>query len=250
MGAEVVTISGAGGALAGVRLLAAAFEKTNPRNHVDVLPIIGTQGSLRAVLAGKLDIGATGRPLTEEERKTGVVEIPFVRTPFVFGVHHDVKESDISLPEVIDIYGGRKTTWKDGSPIRLIMRHESESDLDILRGISKELAVAVNSALRREGMIFAVNDKECLDLIESIPGSFGATTQTMLTQEKREVRVLSLDGVAPGAKALADGAYPYSKQYALVTMKTPSAPAQRFIGFVRSREGRSVLSRAGFVPGW
>ena len=94
-----------------------------------------------------------GRPLKDEERNAGVAGVPYARVPFVFGVHRAVKATGITLREVAAIYAGMKTTWDDGSPIRLILRPEGESDLDALRGISKEMAAAVNVALHRKGMI-------------------------------------------------------------------------------------------------
>ena len=146
------------------------------------------------------------------------------------------------------IYAGKKTTWDDGSPIRLILRPEGESDLEILRGMSKEMAAAVNIALRRKGMIYAMNDQESADAIERTPGAFGALTLTMATSENRSIRVLPLDGVIPTRKSLHDGIYPHSKDFFFITGKATSEAARRFIEFARSREGAAILSRAGFVP--
>jgi phosphate transport system substrate-binding protein len=245
---RIVTISGTGASLSSIRVLSDAFMKRNPGVRIEMLPLLGTGGSAKAVLAGKLDIGVGGRPLYEKERSAGLVSTPYARVPFVFGVHRSVKATGITLREVADIYSGRKTTWDDGSPIRLILRPEGESDVDVLRGISREMAVAVNIALRRQGMIVAMNDYECADNIERTPSAFGALTLTMATLEKRSIRVLSLDGVTPNRKALIDGIYPYHKDFYFITGKATPDAARRFIEFSRSREGAAILSRAGLIP--
>lgn len=245
---QVITISGTGASLASIRILSDAFMKDNPKIRIEVLPLLGTGGSVKAVLAGKLDIGVGGRPLNEKERSAGVRCTPYARVPFVFGVHRSVKETGMTLREIADIYSGRKTTWDDGSPIRLILRPEGESDVDILRGISKEMAAAVNAALRRKGMIVAMNDYECADTIERTPGAFGALTLSMATSERRAIRVLSLDGVSPTRKALVDGIYPHYKDFFFITGRTSSDAARHFLEFARTREGAAILSRAGLVP--
>jgi phosphate transport system substrate-binding protein len=245
--AQVVTITGTGASLSSIRLLSAAFMKTNPQVRIEVLPLLGTRGAVKAIIAGKLDIGVGGRPLKDEERNAGIAGVPYARAPFVFGVHRSVKATGITLREVAAIYAGKKKTWDDGSPIRLILRQEGESDLDALRGISKEMAAAVNVALHREGMIYAMNDHECADVIEHTPGAFGALTLTMVTLEKRSIRVLPLDGVSPTRKSLIDGSYPHFKEFFFITGRGPTDAARRFIEFARSREGAAILSRAGFV---
>ncbi|MDA8122821.1 MAG: substrate-binding domain-containing protein [Deltaproteobacteria bacterium] len=246
--AQVVTISGTGASLMSIRLLADAFMKANPQVRVEVLPILGTGGSIRAVIAGKLDIGVGSRPLKDEERNAGVAAVLYARVPFVFGVHRDVKADGITLREVVDIYAGRKTTWDDGSPIRLILRPEGESDVDVLRAISKDMAAAVNAAMQRVGMFYAMNDHECASTINVTPGAFGALTLPMATQEERSIRVLPLDGVIPTRKSLADGTYPHQKEFIFITGKASSDAAMRFIGYARSRKGAAILSRAGLVP--
>ena len=246
--AGVVSVSGNGSGLAGIRPLAEAFMKANPGERVELLPVVGSHGAIKAVLAGELDIGVSGRALTGEERNRGAVEIPFARAPFVFATHPGAGAGGVTLREVIEIYEGRKTRWPDGTPIRLILRPEGESDLDVLRGISNDLAAAVNRAMLREGMIVAVKDAENADAIARTPGSFGALALATAMQEKGRIRVLALDGVVPGQKTLSEGAYPHSKQFFLVTSRSPSPSSKRFLAFIRSREGEAVLNRAGFVP--
>ena len=93
-----------------------------------------------------------------------------------------------------------------------------------------------------------MNDHECADIIEHTPGAFGALTLTMVTLEKRSIRVLPLDGVSPTRKSLIDGSYPHFKEFFFITGKATSPAVRRFIEFARSREGAAILSRAGFVP--
>ena len=246
--AETLRITGTGGAIGGMRLLAEAFRKAEPGADVIILPSIGSSGGIRAVLAGKLDIGLSARPLSPEEMAQGPRQTAYARTAFVFAVNPDVKRSDTTLAEVNDIYAGRKTTWDDGTYLRLILRPSADTDTIALRNISGEMAYAVQQSQKREGLIVATTDQDCADAIERTSGSVGTTTLAIVVSEKRRIRMLSLSGVEPTTKSVQDGTYPYTKTFYMVTRQAPSPIAARFILFVRSPEGKDILSRVGHVP--
>jgi phosphate transport system substrate-binding protein len=244
---EEITISGTGGGLSGIRLLADAFNRNNPEIRAKVLPIIGITGGIRAVTAGKLDLAVSGRPLKNEERSAGAVEIPYAKTPFVFAAHKTVPISRITLKDAVDIYEGKKTYWSDGTPIRLVLRHEGESDLLVLRGFSAEMSTAVGKALQRKGMIVASTDVDNADLLENTFGAIGTTNLCLVLSEKRRIRVLTLGEVTPNVETLSGGSYTYAKTFFFVTGKTVAPGAGKFIDFVFSQEGVSILEKTGHV---
>lgn len=246
--AEPLRISGTGGAIGGMKLLAEAFRKTEPGVEVILPRSLGSSGGIRAAIAGKLDIGLSARPLSPEEMAQGARQTAYAQTALVFAVNPDVKQSDTSLAEVIDIYAGRKMTWDDGTSLRLILRPAADTDTIALRDISLEMADAVQQSQKREGLIVAPTDQHSSDAIERTSGAFGTTTLALVASEKRRIRILSLSGVAPTTKSVRDGTYPYTKTFYMVTRQAPSPTAGKFIRFVRSSEGKAILSRVGHVP--
>jgi len=94
----------------------------------------------------------------------------------------------------------------------------------------------------------AMTDQDAADALETVPGAFGGTTLSLVLSEKRAIRVLSLGGVTPSARTLAEGSYPLSKTFSMVTKKDPPAAVRRFIDFVRSPGGASILEKNGQVP--
>jgi phosphate transport system substrate-binding protein len=242
--AETIRISGTGGAIGTMRILGEAFRKTNPDIRVVLFPGMDSNGSIKAVQAGRLDIGLCGRPLNGEELALGVREVKYARTPFVFGVNRAVKITGLTLDGVAEIYAGKRD-WEKGKRIRLVLRPREESDIALLKGMSPAMNTTVDVALRRKGMIVAMTDQDAADAIEEIPGAFGATTLSLVLSEKRVIRVLSLNGVVPSVRAMSDRSYPYAKTFFMVTRKTPLDPVRRFVEFVRSPAGAAILSRNG-----
>jgi phosphate transport system substrate-binding protein len=110
------------------------------------------------------------------------------------------------------------------------------------------MAYAVQQSQKREGLIVAPTDRHSADAIERTSGSFGTTTLALVVSEKRGIRMLSLSGVTPSTKSVRDGTYPYTKKFFMVTRQAPSPAAAKFIRFVRSPEGKAILSRVGHIP--
>jgi phosphate transport system substrate-binding protein len=244
-GAETIRISGTGGAITTIRFLGEAYRQLRPGVRFAILPSMGSSGAIKAVLAGRLDIGLSGRSLTEGERAQGAVEKKYAVTPFVFAVNRSVKTGGMTVEEVADIYAGKRDRWEKRSRIRLVLRPRSDSDTPVLKSMSPAVSEAVEIALRRDGMIVGMTDQEAADLIQKIPGAFGATTLSLVISEKRPVHVLALDGIVPSVRTIADGSYPYSKTLYFVTRKNPPLEIRRFIEFVRSQAGAAILMKNG-----
>jgi phosphate transport system substrate-binding protein len=243
--AETIRISGTGSGITTIRFLGEAYRQIRPEIRFAVLPSMGSSGAVKAVLAGRLDIGLSGRSLTEGERAQGAVEKKYAVTPFVFAVNRSVKTGGMTVEEVADIYAGKRDRWEKRSRIRLVLRPRSDSDTPVLKSMSPAVSEAVEIALRRDGMIVGMTDQEAADLIQKIPGAFGATTLSLVISEKRPVRVLALDGIVPSVRTIADGSYPYSKTLSFVTRKNPPLEIRRFIEFVRSQAGAAILMKNG-----
>ena len=242
--AEMIRISGTGGAIGTMRILGEAFRTANPGIRVEILPGIGSSGSVKAVMAGRLDIGLSARTLSGEERTKGVMETKYARTPFVFCVNSTLKMTGLTPEGVAAIYSG-KSDWENGRRIRLVLRPPKDTDIPVLKSMSPAMSAAVDIAMRRKAMIVAMTDDDAADAIEDVPGAFGGTTLSLVLSEKRVLRVLSLDGVMPSVQTMADRSYPYSKTFFMVTKNNPPASVRRFIDFVRSPAGASILAKNG-----
>ena len=242
--AEMIRISGSSGAIGTMDILSEAFRKTYPGIQVEILPGMGSSGAVKAVVDGHLDIGLSARTITGEERNKGVTETRYARTPFVFAANKNLEISGLTLEGVAAIYAGKRD-WEKGNRIRLVLRARDDTDTAVLKSMSPEMSAAVDIALRRKGMIVATTDHDAADAIESVPGGFGATTLALILSEKREVRVLSLDGIMPSIRTMSNRSYPYTKTFFMVTRINPSAAVRRFIDFVRSPAGSAILEKNG-----
>lgn len=248
--ADVPRIGGTGSALGSIKVVAEEYSRLHPEARVNVvLPAIGSGGAIKALLAGALDIAISARPLSETERGQGLVESAYARTPFVVATGSTAKIGEIRLTELAAFYSGRTSTWKDGSPVRVVLRPPTDSDTATLRAMSAEMAQALDAAQSRKGMLVAMTDQESADIIEKTPGAIGSTTLALIVAEKRNLHPLAVEGAEPSLNALEAGRYPYARTFSLVTRANVSAATRSFVEYLLSPAGGAILRRNGQLAG-
>lgn len=245
--AETLKLSGTGTDLGTMRLLADTFQKHFPATFIEIRPSIGSSGGIRAVISGMLDIGISSRPLNTEEREQGAKEWAYAKTPFVFAVDQKSSQTQLTFKEIIGIYDGSMSQWKDGTTVRLVLRPETETDTVLLKQYIPGMEPAMRKAYQRRGPPIATTDQDAADKIQKIAGAVGPSTLALILGENRPLKALALNGVAPTVENIGNGTYPMTKSLYLVTGTHPKAETQHFIDFIRSKEGAAILRRTGHL---
>ena len=180
-----------------------------------------------------------------EERAAGVTAAMYARTPFVLVTSRTEEETKMTTTELFFIYSGVLKNWPDGVPIRLVLRPPSDSDWDILAGLSPDFENSLIEAASRRGLPVGFSDQEAMSMIETLPGGLGTASLSAVIAENRALRPLTIDGVAPTLDNIADGSYPMEKSLYLVTRPPRNELTERFIAFIRSGEGARILTDTG-----
>ena len=151
-----------------------------------MLPSIGSTGAIKAVKEGQIDIGFSYRPLKPDERSMGIIEEPYGRTAFIFGVQESNPTNGLTLAEIEEIYARKRKTWSDGTPIRLILRPISDGFTAYLESINPRLKSASEQAHSIPGVFIGMTDQDAADQIEKMPGSFGTTSASLISVGRKE----------------------------------------------------------------
>jgi phosphate transport system substrate-binding protein len=245
---EILMITGTGSSISVMELMARGFEKKHPNVIIKVLPSIGSTGGIRAVREEKIDIGLSARSLKPEEQSAGIIEEPYGRVAFIFGVQNSNPEKGFTLAEIEEIYAGTRKSWPDGTPIRLILRPLSDAYSIYLASIDPGMKSASEKAHAIPGVFVGNTDQEAARQIEKTPGSIGTTSSSVVTAEKRKIKALSVDGTAPTVINISTGKYPYVMTMSVVYKGNKYRGSTKdFIEFVFSRDGQTFLSDNGHV---
>lgn len=244
--ADTIKLGGTGSAIRALQALGDAYRAREPEASFVTMRNLGSRGGKAALRAGAIDLAVSADELTAEERQLGLAGVAWLRTPFVLAAAPDVPISAIGSAELARIYAGDVTAWPDGSRLRLVLRPPLDSDNRHLKAISPTIATAVDQALQRVGMTMAPSDQDAADALETIPGALGTSTLGLIVSERRQVKVLALDGVVPTLPAIANGRYPHAKTIYLLHRGDASPATLRFLAFASSTRARTVLALLGF----
>jgi phosphate transport system substrate-binding protein len=209
--ADTLRMGGTGGDLATMRLLADAYARQHPKTTVQIFESMGSGGAVKAVLAGALDIGLTSRAPSKDERERGLKAMLYARSPLVFAVHKDSPRTGVTRQELVALYNGEPAGARGA--VRLILRPEFDSDTLALRRGLPELEQPLLRAYQRTGVPVAATDQDAADMIAGAPDGFCTSTLSLIIAERRPLKPLALDGVAPSTATVASGRYPLVKEF-------------------------------------
>jgi len=211
-----------------------------------VIPSLGSNGALRALADEALDLAVVGRKLQPQETATGLSTLLSLRAPFVLATSQPQADA-MTVADIAKAFLSERATWKDGTPIRPILRPLSEADTALIAELFPSVAGAIEAARRRADVPVAATDQDNADVGEQTPGSLVTTTLTQIALEKRRLRLVPIDGVEPTVENFERGVYAYAKPLHVVAPPRPSSAAQRFVDFLRSPLGRKLLREAGVL---
>ncbi len=246
--AETLRIGGTGVALGGMKLLGAAYEAQHPAISIEILPSLGSSGGVKALMAGAIDLSVSSRPLKSKETAKGATARLYATTPLALVTATSTETSDVTAAQLVAFYTGALTAWPNGKAARIVLRPISETDTQILSGLSPDMGAAVAAAQARDGLLTAVNDQDNAEVLETTPGSLGLVALGQISTEDRDLKVLSFNGALPDAeKPGADNTFLFKSLFVVAT-QTPSAEAQQFLEFVFSEQAQKILKAHDHMP--
>lgn len=230
-----------------VRLLAQAYNEQHREVGIETGKALGSSGAVQALVAGKLDMVVSSKPLTPEQGAKGLKLHKFGKTPLLVVTEKTAPKKDISTRELEDIYAGRLRQWPNGERIRVVLRPWEDVDSIILRGLSPGMSAALNKSRTLEGVMFAATDPDSDETVSQTPGAIGTAALVSVISGRQPLNTLSLNGVRGSLQSLSRGNYPLVKQIHFVTTARPSPAVLKFLAFVYSPQGRAIAEKTGVL---
>ena len=226
-----------------VEALGKRFQKLHPEVAIEV----ATGGSSRGVhdvREGSSNIGMVARSLNDNERD--LIGFPIARDGVCLIVHKDNPVKSLSSEQVVGIYTGQITNWKEAggndAPIAAFNRAEGQAVRELFSQFfkikSEDFKVSGNAAENQEGITAVVENPNAIVYM-----SIGEVD--LRIGQGMPVKSLAMHGTAA---TIRNGCFPIQRPLMLVVRTLPSGIMDEFIDFALSPSATETISECRFVP--
>lgn len=206
-----------------------------------------TAFGIKKLLADECDIAGGGRPLKEEEKKKGLVETKLFLDTGAFIVHQSNPITKIDLNQITGILKGSLSQWgeiggPEGKKIIIISPPVKAIHYKNMKKIVGFDALPKNS-------ITVDVPPHVYNKVKSFPVSIGWLSHANVAN-KKDVKILDLviDGelVTINQENVSSGKCLYQQPMYFYTKGAPKGNVKKFIEFMQSKSGDTIITEAGF----
>ncbi len=181
--------------------------------------------------------------------------IPATSSAFVFIVNTKNPVKELTLDEVIQIYQGKITNWKEvgGEDAEIIPYQRpngSGSQTAMLSLVMKD-----ETLMSAPKMQIQLEMGELIDAVAEYDNAANAIGYTYYyyvntMYRKDTIQILGINGIQPTIETIQDGSYPlYTNGYIVFRKDEPeNSSVRKWVDYVLSERGRKVIEAAGYVP--
>lgn len=246
---EKITVAGSGGMIPLATKLAEGFMAKYPGEVVEVNQTsIESTGGIRSAEAGRIDIGMSARPLEAKEMSGGLRQTEIARAALVIGVNRNVSIPGLSEEEVCRIYKGEITNWAKVGGNNASILVFTRPDADSTKKTVREHMPCFASLVETQSAVIMPKSSDMVKSVMARPDSIGILDAVGVFDSKGAIRPLKLNGIAPNEEAIASGRYRIVKRFFFVTKPAASSAVNRFIGFIKSKEGAAIIKASQAMP--
>ncbi len=240
------------------------FNKTHSAyvNLIEKKPNLAPQIlSENAVLddAHPVDLILVTQPSDDELALAKAHDVTLIQEPvcfdaFVFIVHKDNPVDSLTVEQIQAIYTGGITNFAEvGGENKFIAPYQRPVNSGSQTGMEKLVMQEKKmTAARKEYTFIGMGDLvEAVGAYRTDEQSLGYTylyyIDTLYRHE--DIKVLSIDGVAPTPENLRSGKYPFTTAYyAIIRAEDREKTGGLFLDWMLSEEGQRCIAQAGYVP--
>lgn len=204
----------------------------------------GSGVGIKQVGEGLVNIGNTGRKPTDSEvSRYSLKMYQWAVDGVAPVVNPRNKVKQLSKAQLAEIFAGRINNWKQlggvDRKINLYTRDEASGTREVFweKGLSKgRIAPSANVVISNGAMKSAVSQD---------PYAIGYVSVGHID---RTVAAVTLDGVTPTIRTVQDGSYPIARGLYSNTKGTPAGLTKKFIDYLYTPSGKTIIKKHGFIP--
>lgn len=206
----------------------------------------GSGTGLKQVAEGACEIGNSDVFAAEklpEDQAAALVDNKVCVVGFATVTNPKVKVDDLSAQQLIDIFTGKITNWKDvgGDDLKIIVLNRPQSSGT--RATFKKYAL--NGADEAQGL--ALTEESSGAIKKALTDNEGSISYLALSYVDSSVKSLKYEGVEPTADNVKAGKYPIWSYEHMYTKGEATGAAKAFIEYMMSDEFKPTIIEMGYI---
>lgn len=164
---------------------------------------------------------------------------------FAAVVNPDVKIDNLTKQQLIDVFTGKVTNWKDvggnDMPVVIVNRPSSSGT----RATFKKYALDGQEEVTGK----ALTQDSSGTVLQTVASTKGSISYLALSYiNDNSIKALKLDGVAPTVDNITSGKYPIWSYEHMYTKGTAAGLAKAFIDYMMSADVKPLVQKLGYIP--
>lgn len=187
-----------------------------------------------------------------EECGTEFIYTPIGHEAFVFFVHKDNPIDNLTTQQIKDIYSGKITNWKEvgGNDEEIVayQRNEGSGSQSMLKRFMGDTQIMDAPSEQVNDMMSGIIERvaDYRNKTNSIGFSFRYYVEGII--KNPDIKVISIDGIAPTIENIQSETYPIITQlYAVSTANEENKNVQILLDWILSEEGQRIIKETGYT---
>ncbi len=187
-----------------------------------------------------------------EECNTTFEYTPIGTEAFVFFVHKDNPIENLTTEQIKGIYSGKITNWKElggkNEKIAAFQRNEGSGSQSMLKRFMGNTPIMEAPTEMVSGLMSGIVERvsNYKSKTNSIGFSFRYYMEGII--KNPDIKLLSVDSVAPTAENIKNGKYPIVTEiYAVTYEEQTNENVDKLLNWILSEEGQYILEETGYV---
>lgn len=215
----------------------------------------GSGTGIAALINGTTDICMASRPMKEDEKRklrdryqTMGVELPVAKDGLSVYLSESNPVKELTIEQLRRIYTGEVTHWREvgggDAPITLYGRENSSGTYVYFKDnvlLGRDYSARCQTLPGTAAVVNAVaRDPNGI--------GYGGAAYAKGVRDCAVKKDANTPGVLPSEATVRDGSYPVSRYLFFYTRTKPAGDAKKFIDWILSAEGQSVVTKVGYFP--
>ena len=222
-----------------------------------VLKMTTTPRAFANLINGDVDIIFTAPPsqnqiLTATEKGKTFHSTPIGKDAFVFFVNKNNPVNSLTIEQIQGIYSGAITNWSEvgGNNIEIIayQRPPDSGSQTALEFIMGELPIMDLPIESRGSSMTGIFEQVIAYRNHNNAIGFSFLFFTTEMVRSNEIKLLSIEGVAPTKETIKSGQYQFSDPFYAITTGNETENMIKLIEWILSDEGQYLIEKTGYVP--